>query len=649
MTTTFAKGFSKGFGKVLIAVTALLVSSCGAPADPALDEGAHNAEHVTSLPHITLPPVDAPLGTLPPDTAAPDTAPLDTAAQPLGEIEQATATAPGFTTLSGWARDSESADPIVVTAWVDGVEAGTATAAEPRDTATIAASDIGFVFDLPIPVGEHVVCVTASADPSTALDCIDLEVEPTVETIADGTIFLTAVVPDPAGSVDVRGVITGSDPPASVDVTSDVGVVTTHLGSAPVTDAAVVDGSFRFELQGLVDGTYRLCPTSSGVTVGAGPTQPTTTPCGTAIIGPLSIGTTGRVAGSEPVAPDADHPLYRMERDGGVSVELTDGSTLWLFGDTSELRADGSMPYFVNNTAAWAAPDAPTLTRDVAWSEPVLFAEPPPGMCDGSRFWKGALWPESAVAIPQDDGTDRVAVVMSKVCLGSTWLDIEPAGYALVEYRYDPTDPPADQPIRGKVTQPDLATADAGYGRALLLEPDGYLYGYECGSFPDNWGPCRVARVLPDGVTDPTAWRYWNGSDWTDPRSWVPDQTAAGAMELPGDAQTALPVAAFGVTYHEGYDTHVMVYSPWPGFCGVVAVRASDTPVGPWTDAIEITLPNCSGEIAGLHEHCYAATPQTQLCEPGMFAGGYYDMVTDAGTARYYAFVTPFVVTHADG
>jgi hypothetical protein len=269
-------------------------------------------------------------------------------------------------------------------------------------------------------------------------------------------------------------------------------------------------------------------------------------------------------------------------------------------------------------------------------------------MCDGSRFWKGALWPESAVAIPQDDGTDRVAVVMSKVCLGSTWLDIETVGYALVEYRYDPADPPADQPIRGEVTQPDLAAADAGYGRALLLEPDGYLYGYECGSFPDNWGPCRVGRVLPDEVTDPTAWRYWNGSDWTDPRSWVLDQTAAGAMELPGDAQTALPVAAFGVTYDEDDDTHVMVYSPWPGFCGVVAVRASDTPVGPWTDAIEITLPNCSGEIAGLNEHCYAATPQTQLCEPGVFAGGYYDMLTDTGTARYYTFVTPFVVTHTD-
>ncbi len=209
-----------------------------------------------------------------------------------------------------------------------------------------------------------------------------------------------------------------------------------------------------------------------------------------------------------------------------------------------------------------------------------------------------------------------------------------------------PPTPRSTSRSEGEVTQPHLADADAGYGRALLLDTDGFLYGYECGTYPDDWDTCGVARVRPDQVTDPTAWRYWNGGDWTDPRNWVSDESAAGAMELPGDEATALPVAAFGVTYHEGYDTHLMVYSPWPGFCGVLAVRASDTPVGPWTDAVEVGFPNCSGEDSGLDEHCYAGTPQTQLSEPGMFAGGYYDMVTDVGTARYYTFCAPFVVVH---
>jgi hypothetical protein len=44
----------------------------------------------------------------------------------------------------------------------------------------------------------------------------------------------------------------------------------------------------------------------------------------------------GRAATIDSVAPAVDHPLHLMERDGGISVELTDGSTLWLFGDTTD-------------------------------------------------------------------------------------------------------------------------------------------------------------------------------------------------------------------------------------------------------------------------------------------------------------------------
>jgi len=41
---------------------------------------------------------------------------------------------------------------------------------------------------------------------------------------------------------------------------------------------------------------------------------------------------------------------------------------------------------------------------------------------------------------------------------------------------------------------------------------------------------------------------------------------------------------------------------------------------------VTITLPDCNGEIAG----------------------GYYDMLTDVGAARYYTFVTPFVTIRSD-
>jgi hypothetical protein len=627
MTVTFAKA--------LIALTALVVASCGVSVGPTLDEGARNADTVTLPPAAptidtvpptdTVPPVAPPADTDPPDTATIDTVPT------VGAIERTTVTAPGYVAISGWAQGSEPNAPVALTAWLDGTAIGTGFAEPMPDAAAPR-----FVFDLRVAPGGHVACVTpATTSLDTPLDCVDLDMEPAAEMIVDGTILLTAVEPDPIGSISVRGVITGSEHPEWIDVTTETAT----------RRVDVDDGAFRFDLQGLADSTYHLCPNPFGVTIGTGPADPSTT-CGTAIVGPLSIGTTGRAATIDSVAPAVDHPLHLMERDGGVSVELTDGSTLWFFGDTTDDITGERMSYFVNNTAAWASADAPTTTRDVAAARPVLFAAPPPGTCTGAEFGDAALWPESAVALPQEDGTDRVVVVMSKVCVGDNWLDIETAGFAVVEYRYDPTDPPIDDPIRGEVTQPHLADADAGYGRALLHEPDGFLYGYECGTFPDDWGPCHVGRVRPEQVTDPTAWRYWNGGDRTDPRSWSPNETAAQAMELPGDAETALPVAAFGVTYDEVFDTHLMVYSPWPGFCNVLAIRASDTPVGPWTDAVEITFPGCGATDNGVDEYCYAATPQMQLCEHEMFAGGYYDMTTDEGAARYYTFAAPLVVVH---
>ncbi len=602
------------FTKVLIALTTLVVASCGVSADPPLEDSTRNADTVT------LPPVALPGDTLSPGAAPPI----------VGEIERAAVTAPGYATISGWVHGPDG--PIALTATVDDVRVRNALA----DSATTAgAGSSGFVFDLALTAGDHLVCVAPATTPTAPLDCDEIAMEAAAETIDDGTVLLTAVDPDPTGTIAVRGVITGPTPHEWITVTTETATLR----------VAADDGAFRFDLPGLADGTYHLCPNPFGVTIGTDPADPSTT-CATAVIGPLSIGTTGRAATIDSVAPAVDHPLHRMYRDGGVSVELTDGSTLWLFGDST----NSSVSYFVNNTAAWASADAPTTTRDVVAAEPVLFATPPPGTCTGAEFHKAALWPEAAVALAQDDGTDRVVVVMSKVCVGDTWLDIETVGFAVVEYRYDPTDPPIDDPIRGEVTQPHLADADAGYGRALLHELDGFLYGYHCGSFdaddPADWGPCRAARVRPEQVTDPAAWRYWNGGDWTDPRSWTPDDTDAAAMELPGDAQTALPVAAFGVTYDEDFDTHLMVYSPWPGFCSVLAVRASDTPVGPWTDAVEITFPGCSATDNGVDQYCYAATPQMQLCEPETFAGGYYDMKTDEGVARYYTFAAPFVVVH---
>jgi hypothetical protein len=120
-------------------------------------------------------------------------------------------------------------------------------------------------------------------------------------------------------------------------------------------------------------------------------------------------------------------------------------------------------------------------------------------------------------------------------------------------------------------------------------------------------------------------------------------------MSMPGADNYLLPVAAFGVDYAPRLDVFLMVYTPWPGFCGQLAVRASTTPVGPWTEPLMITLPNCETDAGDLSKVCYAGTPQMQLCQGAGFAGGYFDSMTNLGVGRYLTFVSPLAVSRSAG
>lgn len=635
---------------VPLAVLAITFASCGV-----VTNGTFNADG-RPTPTGTIDPVPSPESPTLPGTGDSAGDGADDTPAPIGKIDDVDVVIPGFATVTGWADNGDDANPTAVTAWLDGAPMATTIASYHAPQAPTSGG--GFAFDLPVAEGTHSICVMVTSNPASPIDCVDFDSAGGTGTIDSGSVYLTAVTPDREGSVTVRGVMTGSDgsAPPTLGVRSDAGVVTAMASDDPVTRVEIVHQSFRFRVDQLDVGTWSICPTPWEITVQERALTPAAGDgCGTVVIGEsvaggLHIGTTGRAIDVSVVAPTPDHPLYRMERDAGVSVAMSDGSTIWFFGDTAERRPDGGLVYFVNNTAAWAAVDAPTVTRDAvsASGAPILFAAPPPGACAESPYPKAALWPEAAAAIPLDDGTDRVVVVMSKVCLGSTWLEFETVGYALAEFVYDPNDPPADRAITGEVTQPDLASVETGYGRALMLLPDGFLYGYHCGEFPDSWGPCQVGRVVTGEVAETASWRYWNGDDWTDPDSWVPDRSDAGAMDVPGAEVNTLPVAAFGVVRDDRHDAYLMVYSPWPAFCSELAVRVADTPVGPWSEPVPITLPGCRQEVAGLAQHCYAATPQMQLCGADEFGGGYFDLKTDAGIGQYLAFVAPFIVVRSE-
>lgn len=627
------------FRSAPLVIVAVTLASCGAGSDP---------------PPVgeELPPVsetDADARTVEPTSPDAPAAASVESADPIGAIERLDVLVPGFVTVTGWADDPNTGEPTLVTAWLDFEPVHTVLATDPSSPAIAGSSNSGFAFDLPVTDPTATLCVTVGPVDAPPIDCAEVGGRPTTTEIDDGTIVLTAITPHSDGSVTIRGVISGpaGSAPAALDVRTTSGVVLDIGSDDPVTQVAVAHQAFRFEVYDLDDGTWSVCAEPFVVSLQERRPSPAAADgCGTVVIGDRNIGSTGRAGVVDAVGPPPEHPLYLMERDAGVSAVLSDGSTMWFFGDSMQEGLDRNLLYFVNNTAAWASADDPTVTHDAisAEGEPFLFAEPSAAICAASDYAKPALWPEAAVAMPRGDGTDRIVVVMSKMCLGDNWLDFETMGFAVAEVVYDPDDPPVNRPIVGEITQPDLAPAEAGYGRAMLLGPDGYLYGYQCGSYPGAWGPCRAARVSPADVTDPNAWRVWNGDDWTDPANWVADRTAARAMELSGSTENMLPIAAFGVDHHADFDAYLMVYSPWPGFCSELDVRVADAPVGPWTEPVPITLPDCSGEDSGVAQHCYAATPQMQMCIGDELGGGYFDLQTPLGVGRYFAFATPFVV-----
>jgi hypothetical protein len=628
-----------------VAIMALLGAACGEDPGRVTTAGESAPAPATAVATTTtVVPASEPSPTR--GTPRP---PLDR--PPTGGIEAVGAPAPGYLQVRGWARDPDTG-PVAVTLDVDDTPAAEVTADERRLDASGEFSDDGFSVDLAADVGVHVVCATAPAEGGEVrLGCVDAEVSDVASSVDRREIRLTAVRPAAEGAIEVRGVLVGPGRRATstIAVTTHEGAVAADALAAPGR-VAVDDGTVRFTVDGLSPGTHLVCPVAAeaievvaprpDVDVGVG------TGCGSAVIGDPAVGTTGRPASSTVVAPRPGHPLRATERDGGVSVELGDGSVLWFFGDTAERGADGGLRYFVNNTAAWASADAPTTTRDAVEPDgtPVLFADPPEGICSASPYPNPAMWPEAAIAVPLADGRDRVVVFMGKVCLGTGFLDIDDVGLAVAEYLYDPEDPPVDRPVRGRVTQPDLAPTTARFGRAAVLAPDGYVYGQECGVFPDAWGPCRVARVRPESLTEPAAWRYWNGGPWIEASSWSPDRRDAAPTAMPAPVGEPYPVAAFDLEHDEDLGVYVMAYTPWPGFCGRVALRIAETPVGPWTEPVEVTLPDCREEIDGQGYYCYAGTLLSTRCAAETVGVGYFDMLVDGSHAEYRAVQLPFSV-----
>jgi hypothetical protein len=267
------------------------------------------------------------------------------------------------------------------------------------------------------------------------------------------------------------------------------------------------------------------------------------------------------------------------------------------------------------------------------------------------------MWPMSAVAVPAPGGTERVVAFFANMCLGGPGR-FDDRGVAVVEWTYDPADPPVDRAIRGTVVEQFLFEVDEPqYGSAsLLLDVDGttYVHTYDCGSptpapppaiqFPNEWGRCTVARVPPASVTDLGAWQWWDGTGWSsDPERAV---TMEGIPEPSPSTDSKAPVAAFNVAMDPVTGVFVMAYSPWPGYTAEVFLRVAGSPMGPWTEPVTVRMPGCDERIGTTGYFCYAGAMHGFLSGPGRIGLGYYDQLVGVAPPRgaYLSTSVPFAV-----
>lgn len=549
---------------------------------------------------------------------------------------------------AGWADDPDAGRPIDVRVVVTRDGPGDPTTV--TTTANQARPDVGAALGVDahrgyaarvtgVAAGVRTVCAIAVNERLGA----DRVIGCRVLALADGR---------PAGSLDSVSVIGSgvrvsgwfADPdvraPISVQVRVD-GI--THLVVAdrsrpdvaaayPAFGEAV---GFDVTVPGLGNGVHDVCVVGDDMVVGPGLSGPRSLPCGAAVLAvDYSVATSGAVSPGETVGPATGSPLERVDRDAGVSVRLRDGSTLWLFGDSMVRNDDGSLRFFVNNTAAWAAPGRPALTLDVlAAGGPVQFASPTAAFPPCSRPTDTqAMWPTSAVVVP-DGPNDRVWVYLANICLGSG-QQFEPRGVALAQWTYEPGAVGDGTPIVATVVDQQLFS-DANQAEASVVGTDGRVYAYDCngpvhGGWPTEYGPCTVARVEAAEVTNADQYRYWNGSSWSANRS------GAASLGMPNgrDGVTNLPVGGVKVSYDAATDLYVMGYSPWPGYTTQMALRFATSPQGPFSQPLILSLPGCQDTFGGEGRFCYAAGIQPQFSTTGRLGVGWYDQLVAAPPER---------------
>ncbi|MGA7754689.1 MAG: DUF4185 domain-containing protein [Candidatus Sulfotelmatobacter sp.] len=296
-----------------------------------------------------------------------------------------------------------------------------------------------------------------------------------------------------------------------------------------------------------------------------------------------------------------------LGRDGAYSA-LFQGYSVWLYGDTFLSSPNAQGFSLISNSWSFTADlnaqagitgfqersdsaGDPTMVLVETAEEQAFNAAHNGSPCAeqpcGARW---ALWPMSIVT----DTSNNQALVFYMVVYaqpGSFNFQGHGSSVALWQnFQQLPQRPNFNPPI--VVNHPDLMfnENEPNFGTTALIS-GGTLYVYGCGT-PSNGDDkgCRLARMEPGSVQDPSAWTFYAGNEhWS--------------SQIEDAVSVFIGSSIVSVSWNSFLEQYVAVYSP--PFSQNVVMRTAPNPEGPWSREVVafVAMQPVQGNVYDAHAH----------------------------------------------
>ncbi|MHC4751111.1 MAG: DUF5005 domain-containing protein [Planctomycetota bacterium] len=284
--------------------------------------------------------------------------------------------------------------------------------------------------------------------------------------------------------------------------------------------------------------------------------------------------------------------------DAVYSVELSDNTTLWLFGDTwigDVVDGKHTGATMVNNSIAiQRGKDPETASVEFFWcttkdKKPTAFIKPEDG--------KGWFWIFDGIVTEEKLYLFLVQIIKTSE---RSVFGFKHIGTSLAE-----VENPHDDPLEWRIKQYKIPygryskDGNLFFGSALMRDGDFiYIYG---GS--EDWGKGMsgrsmiVARVSHSKMSDFEQWRFFCDGNW--------QSCMIGISGLFDGTATE-----YSVCYQSSIKQYVAVYTE-NGMSKNVMMRFSPTPVGPWSSAYKVY--ECPEVEWHKTYFCYAAKAHPEI------------------------------------